>query len=128
MHHAQQYHQHYCILWREVLREYLYHSKLLHWLVGSYDNVVFVYVINIFLLYKIATLFLIATVIGSFASGWISDRMGRKLAMVWSGIPLALSWLVMGLSTNSVMIYVSSFCQGFFASISWTPGGKTKIS
>ena len=47
--------------------------------------------------------------------------------MVWSGIPIAITWLVMGLSINSAMIYVSSFCLGLFASISWTQVGKMKI-
>ena len=74
----------------------------------------------------LATLYLIGNIIGSFASGWIAALIGRKWALFGSGFPLALSWLFMGFSTNSIMLYVSSFCQGIFTAVPWTAVGKLK--
>ena len=70
-----------------------------------------------------AILYLIGNVIGSFASGWISTSFGRKRTLFWSGPPLALSWLALGLSTNSTMLYGSSFSQGLFTAVPWTSAG-----
>ena len=73
-------------------------------------------------MFNLATLFLVGQVLGSFASGWITASIGKKMAIFSSGFPLALSWLVMGLSINSVMLYASSFFQGIFTT--WTLVGK----
>ena len=62
-------------------------------------------------------------IIGSFASGWISATFGRKSTLFWSGPPLALSWLAMGLSANSTVLYGSSFSQGLFTAVPWTSAG-----
>ena len=92
------------------------------------DEVIYIYTHScIYIISYLATLYLIGNVIGSFASGWISASIGRKMAMFGSGFPLALSWLTMGLSMNSVELYVSSFCQGIFISISWTSVGKLNL-
>ena len=73
--------------------------------------------------FNLAILYLIGNIIGSFASGWISASFGRKRTLNWSGFPLALSWLAMGLSTNSTMLYFSRFSQGLFTAVSWTSAG-----
>ena len=75
-------------------------------------------------MFNLATLFLVGNVLGSFASGWITASIGKKMAIFSSGFPLALSWLVMGLSINSVMLYASSFFQGMFTTIQWNSVGK----
>ena len=75
-------------------------------------------------IFHLASLHFLGNVIGSFASGYVSTSIGRKWTLLGSGLPLALSWLIMGLSTNNVMLYVSSFCQGIFIAIPWTSVGK----
>ena len=73
--------------------------------------------------FNLAVLYLIGNIIGSFASGWISDSFGRKSTLLWSGLPLALSWLAIGLSANSAMLYGSSFSQGMSTAVPYTSAG-----
>ena len=75
-------------------------------------------------MFNSAILFLIGNIVGSLASGWISASLGRKLSMIWFGLPLALSWLTMGLSTNAAMLFGASFSQGLFTAIPWTSSGR----
>ena len=72
----------------------------------------------------LAILYLIGNIIGSFASGWISAAYGRKSTLLWSGLPLALSWLAMGMAADLTMIYVTSFTHGLFAAAPWTASGR----
>ena len=76
----------------------------------------------------LAILYLFGNIIGSFASGWISAKYGRKNTMICSGFPLALSWLAMGVSTNSTMINVTSFTHGLFVALPWTSSGRLACS
>ena len=43
--------------------------------------------------------------------------------MFWSGLPLSLTWLAIGLSVNPAELDGFSFCQGFFTAIPWTSAG-----
>ena len=72
----------------------------------------------------LAILYLIGNIIGSFASGWISAAYGRKSTLLWSGLPLALSWLAMGMAADLTIIYVTSFTHGLFAAAPWTASGR----
>ena len=73
----------------------------------------------------LAILYLIGNIIGSFASGWISAAYGRKCTLIWSGLPLALSWLAMGMAADLTLIYVTIFTHGLFAAAPWTASGIT---
>ena len=75
-------------------------------------------------IFILAILYLIGNIIGSFASGWISAAYGRKCTLIWSGLPLALSWLAMGMAADLTMIYVTSFTHGLFAAAPWTASGR----
>ena len=75
-------------------------------------------------MFYLGTLYLISNIIGSFVSGWIVASIGRKWALFCFGIPLALSWLLMGLSTNHYMLYVSCFSQGLLTAVPWTAVGE----
>ena len=78
---------------------------------------------DIRVVFILTILYLIGNIIGSFASGWISATYGRKSTLLWSGFPMALSWMAMGLSTDYTMVYVTSFTHGLFASVPWTSAG-----
>lgn len=54
----------------------------------------------------------------------MSSLLGHIETAFWSGIPLAGCWLLMGLSTNAMMVHFSSFGQGLFVSMSITTVGN----
>ncbi|MDR5695612.1 MAG: MFS transporter [Armatimonadota bacterium] len=55
------------------------------------------------------------------AGGYISDRIGRKAALLWGYLGSALSMLWFALSRGSVGIYSSRILQGIFRGLIWPP-------
>jgi len=44
--------------------------------------------------------------------GWVSERLGRKLAVLFIGIPQTASWIFMACASNVGHIYISRLCSG----------------
>lgn len=54
----------------------------------------------------------VGAIIGTFFWGRISDRYGRKTAMLFVGVPFALGWTVILFATDEVYIYIGRFIIG----------------
>jgi len=59
--------------------------------------------------------------VSELAGGYISDRIGRKAALLWGYIGSALSMLWFALSRGSAGIYSSRILQGIFRGLIWPP-------
>lgn len=50
------------------------------------------------------SLVFIGELIGSVGSGWITDQLGRKLAMLLVNIPIVVAWTTLANATSNDMV------------------------
>lgn len=78
--------------------------------VVSIDIVVFLVIIKLFL-YS-GSISFICQPIGSVLSGWVSEPIGRKRAMILVNIPHIIAWLMLYFATSLEEIFVASVLLG----------------
>jgi hypothetical protein len=72
-------------------------------------------------------MFLFGGTIGSLMGGSISSYLGRKMTMVWFGIPSAVAWLILAFAVNPEMAFIAIFVKGLSSNIAYISVGKIKF-
>jgi hypothetical protein len=62
--------------------------------------------------------------IGSLLGGSIFSYLGRKMTMVWFGIPSAVSWLILAFAVHANMAFFAIFVNGIFSNIAYISVGN----
>lgn len=68
-----------------------------------------------------ASLIFISQPIGCILSGWLTDRLGRKKAMILVNIPHIAAWLMISYATSVVEMYIAAIILGLGIGIMETP-------
>src|SRR5260370_3695670 len=106
-------------------------AAALGWLLDGFDVMLYALVINAVVsdfgiskatAGKIATLTLLASVIGGVLFGWIADRIGRTKALMLSILTYSLCSFASGLSTSIAMLAVCRFMLGLGMGGEWNTG------
>ena len=74
----------------------------------------------------IATFQFIGRILGSFIWGWLTDKYGRRIVLIISGLLLAVVTLGFGFSTSVIVAIIFRFFVGFFNGI--VPTVKAVVS
>ncbi|XP_055389966.1 facilitated trehalose transporter Tret1-2 homolog [Condylostylus longicornis] len=69
----------------------------------------------------IASIHSLATPIGSFTSGPLSDRFGRKTILLFNTIPLLCGWISMAMAQSHIMLLGGRLLAGFAVGVAGPP-------
>lgn len=69
--------------------------------------------VYVFMIYFSASVHSLATPIGSLMSGPLLDEIGRRGALQFSAVPLAVGWFIIGFATNIPILLVGRIVLGF---------------
>ncbi|RZC38549.1 Sugar tr and/or MFS 1 domain containing protein [Asbolus verrucosus] len=63
---------------------------------------------------------LIGAILGAIVTGLAIDTLGRKRLILFSSLPLFVSWIMIGVAENSVLLHVARFMAGLTDGLSFT--------
>lgn len=67
------------------------------------------------------SLIFIGELIGSTASGWMTDPLGRRLSMILVNIPIITAWAILCNATSNTMIFTAISIMGLSTGLMEAP-------